>query len=329
MGDMAGPKFCIYVDFSFSDGTRELIRRETSGHELIFTTGVAASVLASSGIHPEIVHADIAVGQPTPAEIAQAPGLRWVHVTSAGITRYDTAGFRAQAAARELRVSNSSAVYARPCAEHVLSFMLAQSRNLPEILSQRLKNNVPEWWAVRSRMVSLEGQTVLIAGYGAIARKLSELLAPFHCRIVAYRRSPRGDEGVPTVSASGLPAALASADHVVNILPASAETDHFFNADQFGAMKRGAVFYNIGRGTTVDQDALLGALRASHLDAAWLDVTEPEPLPDDHPLRKEPRCFITSHVAGGQQNEEEAVARHFLDNLRKFEKGEALVDRVM
>jgi len=326
---MAEPKFRIHIDFAFSNAAKELLRSEAAGHELIFATGVAASVLAAPKLHPEILTADVAVGQPMPAEIAQASRLRWVQVTSAGITRYDTAEFRALAAAKDLQVSNCSQVYAQPCAEHVFSFMLAQSRRLPEILGQRISNAAPEWWAARSRMTSLQNQSVLIVGYGAIARKLVEFLAPFQARIAAYRRSPRGDEGVPVVTASELPAALGAADHVVNILPASAETERFFNADRFRAMKAGAVFSNIGRGTTVDQDALLEALRTGHLGAVWLDVTEPEPLPDDHPLWQEANCFITPHVAGGQRNEEEAVARHFLNNLRRFEKGEPLVDRVM
>lgn len=319
----------IYVDFSFSDATKDLLFREAAGQEWIFTSGVAASVLAASVVHPEIFEADIAVGQPMLPEIALAPRLRWVHVTSAGITRYDTAEFRTLATSRGLQVSNSSGVYAQPCAEQALSFLLAQSRMLPATLGQRIKNNVPEWWAVRARMASLQGQTILILGYGAIARKLAGLLSPFQPRLLAYRRTARGDERVPMVTASGLPAALASADHVVNILPASAETAHFFSADRFRAMKPGAAFYNIGRGSTVDQDALLEVLRSGSLSAAWLDVTEPEPLPEDHPLWREPHCHITPHIAGGQQNEEEAVARHFLENLKRFEKGEPLRDRVI
>lgn len=322
-------RFRIHVDFPFKGNVLKLIRTETSGHEVTFSSGYAATVLATFDLRPEIVNAEIVAGQPMLPEIARASHLRWVHVTSAGITRYDTTEFRAQAAARGLLVSNSSQVYAQPCAEHVFSFMLAQSRQLPKTLGLHMKNGAPEWWAARACMSSLQRQTVLIAGYGSIARKLVEFLAPFHPRIVACRRSPRGDEGVPTVSASGLKEALASADHVVNILPASEETGHFFNAERLSAMKPGATFYNIGRGTTVDQDALLQSLRSGHLAAAWLDVTEPEPLPAGHPLWKEPRCFITPHIAGGQQNEEEAVARHFLDNLKRFEKGEPLVDRVM
>jgi phosphoglycerate dehydrogenase-like enzyme len=79
----------------------------------------------------------------------------------------------------------------------------------------------------------------------------------------------------------------------------------------------------------VDQDALLHVLRSGHLDAAWLDVTEPEPLPADHPLEHTPNCFITPHTAGGHRNETETLVRHFLENLRWFVNGAKLRDRIM
>jgi phosphoglycerate dehydrogenase-like enzyme len=101
------------------------------------------------------------------------------------------------------------------------------------------------------------------------------------------------------------------------------------NAPRFAAMKRGAIFYNVGRGGTVDQDALLAALEREQLGAAYLDVTVPEPLPHDHPLWSAPRCYITPHTAGGHSDEHERFVQHFLDNLKRFTAGEALMDRVM
>jgi phosphoglycerate dehydrogenase-like enzyme len=94
-------------------------------------------------------------------------------------------------------------------------------------------------------------------------------------------------------------------------------------------MKDGAAFYNIGRGTTIDQAALAGALHAGRLRGAYLDVTDPEPLPPDHPLWAAPNCFITPHTAGGRDDEFERLVRHFLDNLRKLESGHELVDRIV
>jgi phosphoglycerate dehydrogenase-like enzyme len=94
-------------------------------------------------------------------------------------------------------------------------------------------------------------------------------------------------------------------------------------------LQPGSVFYNIGRGTTVDQNALREALRSGRLQAAWLDVTDPEPLPEDHPLWREPNCFITPHVAGGQRDEVKTLVRHFVDNFQRFVRGTPLFDRVM
>jgi phosphoglycerate dehydrogenase-like enzyme len=101
------------------------------------------------------------------------------------------------------------------------------------------------------------------------------------------------------------------------------------SAARLALMKPDAAFYNIGRGTTVDQAALLTALREGPLAAAYLDVTDPEPLPPTHPLWDQPNCFITPHAGGGHRGEYERLIRHFLDNLQKFEAGERLNDRIL
>ncbi len=288
-----------------------------------------SSVLARAKRDPQFNTADIAFGQPEPQAIAEAERLKWIHISSSGITRYDNPEFRAQMAERKIAVTNSASVYNEACAVHALSFMLAQARKLPLALKTRTANGTKAWYGIRGTSGTLGGETVLILGYGAIGRRLTELLRPFVMSIVAYRRKARGDEGLPVVTGSQLYRALAKADHVVNILPDSAQTRHFFDAARFLAVKPGAIFYNIGRGSTVSQDALLDALRSGHFKAAWLDVTEPEPLPDDHPLRAEPNCFITPHVAGGHIDEAKTLVRHFLKNFERFVRGEALLDRVM
>jgi phosphoglycerate dehydrogenase-like enzyme len=148
-------------------------------------------------------------------------------------------------------------------------------------------------------------------------------------RVIACRRQPRGDESLPVVDLEGLDAVLGSADHVMNILPESTETRNFFGHGRLSKLKPGAIFYNIGRGATVDQAALDAALRAGQLGAAWLDVTEPEPLPERHPLWSAPNCFITPHTAGGHANETGALVDHFLGNLDRFLQGQPLNNRVM
>ncbi len=319
----------IFVDFALPPDVRQLLQTGTAGHRLLFPKKAISSVLARPERDPLFATADIAFGQPDPEAIAEAPHLKWIHVSSSGITRYDNPQFRALMLERNIAVTNSAGVYHEACAVHVLSFMLAQARNLPLVLKTRTANGTDEWHRLRGSSTSLRGQTVLILGFGAIGKRLVELLRPFHMNIIGFRRKPRGDEDVPVITPDQLDHALAKADHIVNILPDSLESRHFFDARRFSTVKPGAVFYNIGRGTTVDQEALRAALRSGRLQAAWLDVTEPEPLPENHPLLAEPNCFITPHVAGGHVDETKTLVRHFLNNFERYVHGGQLLDRVM
>jgi len=319
----------IFVDLVLPPDAMDLLRNGTTGHELLLSLSPAASVLAKPEPDPRFAAAQIAFGQPDPQAIAASTQLKWIQVSSSGITRFDSPQFRALMAERKIAVSNSAGVYAEACAVHVLSFILAQARNLPLALKTRTSSGAPAWTALRHSSTTLRGETVLILGYGAIGARLAELLHPLGVKVIAFRRQPRGDEKIPVVTESGLPAALGQARHIVNILPDSPQTRYFFDFRRFAALKSDAIFYNIGRGTTVDQSALLRALRSNQIAAAWLDVTDPEPLPDDHPLWQEPRCFITPHIAGGHAGEYNALVQHFIENFKRFIRGEVLVDRVM
>ena len=115
----------------------------------------------------------------------------------------------------------------------------------------------------------------------------------------------------------------------MNLLPDSSATRLFMNAARFAGMTRGARFYNVGRGTTVDQAALIAALKSGQVGGAYLDVMEPEPLPPDDPLWAAPNCHLTCHIGGGTANQDDKLAAHFLENLRRLEKGEPLVDRII
>lgn len=318
----------IFCDAKLGEAELRLLREGVGPHTLIFPERPAVSVLAKSERDPAFAEADVALGQPGVSSVLGSDKLRWVHLTSAGYTRYDTPEFREAAVARGLRLTNSSTVYAQPCAEHVFSFMVAQARQLPAALRTQTRDGSGDWKSLRYSMKPLRGQNVVILGFGAIASRLIAMLRPFEMNIVALRRKARGDEGVPIVTLEGLPAALSNADHVVNLLPANADSDRFVSAGRIASMKPGAVLYNIGRGTTVDQAALADALQSGHVGAAWLDVTDPEPLPAGHPLLSAPNCHLTPHVAGGHAGETAALVRHFLGNLGRFLGGVELVDRI-
>jgi len=319
----------IFCDARFDRNDFNLLSGGIAPHQLLLPRQPGESVLAVAEADPAIVRAEVAFGQPSVDAVLQAERLRWLQVSTAGFTRYDTPEFRALAAARGLIVTNSSGVYSEACAEHLFAFMLAEARQLPVALPSRCANGSEEWLRLRNASSCLREQEVVILGFGTIAARLIEMLAPFRMRITAVRRQARGDEGVAIVSPENLGEILATADHVVNILPDNAASLRFISEERLAQMKPGAIFYNIGRGTTVDQEALAASLRSGHLGAAWLDVTDPEPLPEEHPLRAAPRCFITPHTAGGHRNESQTLIRHFLRNLERFLQGAPLLDRVM
>ncbi len=319
----------IFSDSPFDESTARHLREQAAPHEILTPQKAATSVLGAPEADPAFGQAEIAFGQPDVASVRKSDRLKWLHISTAGFTRYDNDEFRAFAEERGLVVTNSSSVYAAACAEHVFAFMLAQSRLLPEALASQAANGSEEWFRLRGGSASLRGQSVVILGFGGIATELVKLLAPFEMKISAMRRRPRGDEGVPAYQPEEIGEVLAAADHVINILPDNDASQRFVDARFIVGMKPGAIFHNIGRGTTVDQDALLAALESGQIRAAWLDVTDPEPLPAGHPLRAHPHCHITPHIAGGHGNESLTLVRHFLENLRRYEAGEPLRDRIM
>ena len=297
---------------------------------LRFQEAVAPYTLLLSSENPSaLTSAEIAFGQPDPEIVRVSPRLRWVHLTSAGYTRYDRDDLRAALTERDAILTNSSRVYDDPCAQHTLAMMLAFARQMPACLEQQRDAHSWRTGELRAHSFLLTGQTTLFLGFGAIGRRLAELLTPFGMRLIAVRRTPRGDEGVEIVGEEDLETVLPLADHVVNLLPESEATRGFMDTARFARMKPGAFFYNIGRGATVDQDALRHVLETGALTAAYLDVTSPEPLPPDHPLWTAPHCYITPHTAGGHANERERLVAHFVQNLQAFERGEALTDFVM
>ena len=321
----------IWTNHGFRPAALDLFKQgvAAAGHRLIHSPKASASVLAAGAADPTMAEADIAFGQPDLADTLRLTRLRWVALSTAGYTRYDRDDFRAALTARGTPVTSASGVFADPCAQQMLGCMLALVRNLPVQL--RNQDGPREWRYLEDRFSAtvLTGQDVLLLGFGAIGKRLAELLAPFGCQVTAYRRTPRGEEGVQIVTDAGRPAALAAADHGVNLLPDSPATQRFMNAARFAAMKRGARFYNVGRGSTVDQDALILALKSGQVGAAYLDVMEPEPLPPAHPLWRAPNCYLTCHIGGGRREQDEELARHFLENLRRFEKHEPMIDRII
>lgn len=319
----------IWCNVKFPPRIMERVRRDIGDATLIEAAATHASNLTVGGADPLLDDADIAWGQPDPQQVMRLGRLKWLQLTTAGYTRYDTSEFRAAAKRNGTIVCNCSTVYAEPCAQHLLSMMLALARRIPQSRDNQIEKCGWPILQLRAESVLLNGQTVLLVGYGAIARRLAELLAALHMNLIGFKRRPTADEPIRVESIDALDAHLPAADHVINTLPSSPQTDGFFNAARFARMRKGARYYNIGRGQTNDEAALQAALESHHLGAAYIDATITEPLPPDHPLWRTPNCFITPHTAGGHSTELDRHADLFLENLRRLRGGEELIDRIM
>ena len=325
---MATLPLTIWCNADLPADVLETLRRSVEPHRLVMAGGTPSN-LHPGRPDPALATADVAFGQPDPRQVIESSGVKWVQLSSAGYTRYDTDAFRQAMHARGGTLTNSSSVYDTPVAEHALAMILALARQLPQgVENQRGDRGWPGELHRRAAYL-LDGQRVLIYGYGAIGRRLAELLAPLRMDVTGVRRRTDGTGPVKLVTPEAADALLPTADHVMNVLPLSDHTAHFFTAESLAKLPPTARFYNVGRGGTVDQAALESALRAGKLAGAYLDVTDPEPLPPEHPLWRLPNCWITPHAAGGHGTEFHRLADHFAANLRRYTGGDAVADRVV
>ena len=244
-----------------------------------------------------------------------APSVRWVQLPFAGVERFVDVldPSRTWACAK--------GVYADPVAEHALALALAGLRSLP------VRARARSWG--EQAAATLYDAPVAVLGAGGITTSLLALLAPFRCDVTVVRRSGEPVEGAArTVGMDELDAVLGEARVVVLALALTPETRHVIGADQLAAMADGAWLVNVARGAHVDTDALVAALREGRIGGAALDVTDPEPLPDGHPLWTLPNCLITPHTANPWQTAQPLLARRITDNVRRAAAGEPLTGLV-
>jgi len=265
-------------------------------------------------------------GPPIDAILDGAHRLQWLHQRGAGIDRISTPKL---IASDRLVLTNGSGNHAINIAEHVLGLMLAFARQLPALL--RAQEQCTWRPTPPETLFELSGQTLAVIGAGALGSAVAERAAAFGMRVLGVRRAPAGalPPGFASMaSIAELDTVLQQADHVVITLPLTTETRGLFSSARLAAMKPGAHLYNVGRGAIVDHAALLAALRSGHLAGAGLDVTDPEPLPADSPLWREPGVIVTAHSSGFTPRSQERYEALLLENIRRFQRGEALLNVV-
>ena len=324
---MSASSLTVWCNLCLTETALAALESGLGRHRLLRSSLATTTLQPIGRPDPSLEEADIAFGQPEAEQCVSSERLRWIHLASASYATFASDDVRRALVSRGIPLTSSSAVYDEPCAQHALACLLAEARQLPSSLRDQVTTHAWNTRPTRAAAFLLKGQTVLLVGYGAIAKRLAELLGPFGVHVIGFRRHPRGDEPIDVRPVGELDVWLPRADVVIDILPAAPDTVGFFANARFAAMRPGAIFINIGRGTTVDQDALVAALR-SHLRAAYLDVTTPEPLPPEHPLWTAPRCHITPHVAGGHGDEYERLVALFLDNFQRFVQGQPLRGRI-
>jgi phosphoglycerate dehydrogenase-like enzyme len=249
------------------------------------------------------------------AVLAGAPGIRWVQLPWAGIEPF-------AAVIDDHHVwTSGKGVYAAPVAEHALALLLAGLRGLVGYA------RATAWTGPAGR--NLFGARLTILGGGAITESLLGLLRPFAAEVTIVRRRPAPMPGaVRVLAVDSLPDALADADALVLALALTPDTEGIIGRAELDRLPDHAWVVNVARGRHVVTDELVAALRKGAIGGAALDVTDPEPLPEDHPLWTLPNCLITPHVGNTPEMAMPLLSSRIAENVRRYGAGEPLLGPV-
>jgi len=255
-----------------------------------------------------------------PWMLAKANRLRWIQTLGVGLPGFF---FEKEFRARGIKVSNARGVNITNLAEHALAMMLSFARGIPELTRRQSRS---EWLyqTFAPPLFELEGQTLGILGYGAIGRAVARRAKAFGMTVWAMRRTPQSTDELEVdriLPPEALGEILRQSDQVLLALPATPETTHLIDRSALATMKPSAYIYNIARGSILDQDALIDALRAKSISGAGLDVTTPEPLPASSPLWGMPNVLITAHLAGTTPRFFDRVLVFIAENVRLYLSG--------
>ena len=267
---------------------------------------------------------DVVLAMDLPFDVAGlAPRLRWVQGTGAGVSQLVSAGL----AETGIRLTTAAGVNAVSISEFVVARLLQLWKRLPEIdelASRRL------WEPTFGREIA--GLTLGVVGLGSIGREVARRGRALGLNVIGQRRSARPGDTDPDVDELLGPGTLLElarrCDAIVSAVPETADTVGLFDRSLFAAMRPGALFVNVGRGSAVDEQALAEALRSGHLAGAAIDVTSQEPLPESSPLWDVPRLLISPHSATAPESFWPNLYELFRDNLRRYLTGQPLRNEV-
>ena len=283
-------------------------------------------VANSSNLASQAAAADVLFGICSPQAVAAGKSVQWISLLSAGVERCVAIPAVRE---RNILVTNMQRLGGPVIAEHVMAMTLALARGLdlyfPAQAQHEWRRTVPQ-----RRVEVVQDKTMLVVGLGGIGSEVAKRAHALGMRVVATRAS--GRTGPDFVSYVGLPEELlkltADADVVVNTAPLTPQTQGLFDAAFFARMKPTAYFINVARGGSVVTDALVAVLESRRIAGAGLDVTDPEPLPPDHPLWSAPNVIITPHVANDSDLGSDVELAISKENLRRYVAGERMLSVV-
>ena len=253
--------------------------------------------------------------------------LVWLQSYFVGVERCVSAP---NAAELDVVLTNVQRLSAPTIAEHAIAMIMMLNRNLHLFHQAKLQSRWDQSIVARSAMSDLGGKTVLVVGLGGIGTEIARRANALGMRVIATRNSSR--TGPAFVDYVGLADELldltAQADVIANALPLTTATRGIFDAEFFAATRKGALFVSVGRGASTVTSDLVSALKSGQLGGAGLDVTDPEPLPQDHELWRLDNVIITPHVAGFSPNNVHRIALMVEENLRRFVAGDKLLNVV-
>ena len=249
----------------------------------------------------------------------QAPRLRWIQFTSAGVDQL----WKPFLDSGKITVTSAKGIHGIPLSEFVLGCMLAFAKGLPRLIQQQQEHDYQKFV-----VEELHEKTVVLVGVGEIGSAVARVAKQLGMYVIGLRRR-EGTEGLSAdfdeaFSFGNMASNLAKADFVVASLPATVKTHHIIEENFFRTMKPSATFINIGRGTTVDEAALVQALQEGWIQAAALDVYEREPLPSDSPLWDMPNVLVSPHIGAETTHYMERMTEILCDNLKRYAAGRSL-----
>lgn len=301
-------------------GLAEKLEAANSGAKLVQVT--------PQEVMHEIVDADAFIGDITSAEVRAGKKLKWVGVMSAGVEKVlfpkdGTHDLRDS----DIVLTNNKIVQGPEIADHALALLLMLSRNLNVLY----RNDQEQVWNPRSfHGIELNGKTAVVIGVGGIGTQISLRAYAFGMNVIGV--DPEDKPFVPyikrVVKPDQLDDVLPEADVVFISVPDTPKSHKMMGAHQFGLLKKNSYFIAVSRGGIYDMNALVKALDEKRLAGAGVDVTDPEPLPKDHPLWKFPNAVITPHIAGRSDQDAGRMVGTIQENLKRFVEGKPLINVV-